>query len=335
VGLDRISGKLRPAAAQTRGRRAVTTPAAGGAMPRSGGITAAVKSQGGLLFLAPAMALFALFVIYPIAYSIQASFLDWDGINPGHSVGFSNYVNILTDDPVFRTVLRNSAFWIFLTIFPQMFTGFGLALMLNTALRGRNIYRAIFYLPAIISPVVVGMIWRRIYDPSTGIAGSVADATGIHFFGIGLLGDPHWAIFACILVNIWQWTGFSMLLYLAGLQGLDQEVLDAAEVDGATVWQRIRYVIWPLLRGVHVTLILLGIIGSLKTFELIYVLTEGGPNHASEMLPTYTFREAFVNSHVGYAATISIMLLVISIGASMLFVRAFGTGSLGGEDRTV
>jgi raffinose/stachyose/melibiose transport system permease protein len=334
LSLDRSSGELRPAAAQSSGRR-TELPSATIIVPKPGGIAVAIKSQGGLLFLLPALALFAFFVVYPIVYSVQASFLDWDGINPGHSVGFSNYTDLLTNDQVFRTVLRNSAYWIFLTIFPQMLIGFGLALMLNSALRGRTIYRAIFYLPAIISPVVVGMIWRRIYDPSTGIAGSVAGATGIHFFGIGLLGDPNWAIFACILVNVWQWTGFSMLLYLAGLQGLDQEVLDAAEVDGATVWQRIRYVIWPLLRGVHVTLILLGIIGSLKTFELIYVLTEGGPNHASEMLPTYTFREAFVNSHVGYAATISIMLLVISIGASMLFVRTFGTGSLAGGDKTV
>jgi raffinose/stachyose/melibiose transport system permease protein len=296
-------------------------------------IAVAIRNQQNLLFLLPAMALFAVFVLYPIVYSVQASLLEWDGINAGRWVGLSNYVELLTDDEVFRTILRNSAFWIFLTIFPQMGIGFALAMMLNSRLRGRNVYRAIFYLPAIISPVVVGIVWRKVYDPSTGLFGAVAGETGIGFFNTGFLGDPDWAIFACIVVNVWQWTGFSMLLYLAGLQGIDQEILDASEVDGTTTWQRVRYVIWPLLRGVHVTLILLGIIGSLKTFELIYVLTEGGPNHASEMLPTYTFREAFVNSHVGYASTVSIMLLVIAIGASMLFVRVFGTGSLAGGDR--
>lgn len=298
-------------------------------------MTATLQRQQGWVYVLPAMALFAIFVLYPIVYNVQASFLDWDGINPGHSVGFSNYVDLIAHDPVFKTVLKNSVLWIFLTIFPQMFIGFALAVMVNQRLRGRNVYRAIFYLPAIISPIVVGMIWRKIYDPSTGLLGALADSTGLSFLGGGPLGDPSWAIFACILVNVWQWTGFSMLLYLAGLQGIEQEILDAAEVDGTSTWQRIRYIIWPLLRGVHTSLILLGIIGSLKTFELIYVLTDGGPNHASEMLPTYTFRQAFTEYHVGYAATISVMLLVISIGASMLFVRLFGTGSRAGGERTI
>src|SRR3954453_12189182 len=117
----------------------------------------ALQRQQGWLYVIPAMALFAVFVLYPIVYNVQASFLDWDGINPGHSVGFANYVDLVAHDPVFRTVLKNSVLWIFLTIFPQMFIGFALAVMVNQRLRGRNVYRAIFYLPAIISPIVVGM----------------------------------------------------------------------------------------------------------------------------------------------------------------------------------
>lgn len=295
----------------------------------------ALKRQQGLLFVAPAMALFAVFVLYPLVYNFQASFLSWDGINVGHSVGLGNYRELILDDPVFRRILKNSVLWILLTIFPQMGIGFLLALMVSQRLRGTNAYRAIFYLPAIVSPIVVGTIWTKIYDPAIGLFGAIYASTGIGFFNQSLPGDATWSIYACIFVNVWQWTGFSMLMYIAGLQGIDEDVLDAASIDGTGPFQRIRYVIWPLLRGVHTSLILLGIIGSLKTFELIFVLTNGGPDHTSEMLPSYTYLQAFENQRVGYAATISVVLVVISIGASMLFVRLFGMGSIGSGERTL
>lgn len=294
--------------------------------------TKLTRNIPGLLFLLPALALFAVFVAYPIYYNIQASTLDWDGVNPGTFVGVENYLRLF-QDPTFLITLRNSAYWIPLTIVPQALIGFLLALALNRGIAGSTVYRAVFFVPAILSPVVVGIVWQRILDPFNGVVTSVGDATGIEWLGGNFLADPGTAIFAVIFVNIWMWTGFSMLFYLAGLQLIDQSVLEAAKIDGAGGFQTILRITFPLLKSTHLSLLLLGIIGSLKTFELVYVLTQGGPAHASEMLPTYAFQQAFQLQSVGYASTISVVLIVIAVAASLSMVRVFGAGFISGDER--
>lgn len=296
-------------------------------------MTSRLKSMlPGLLFLAPAIILFALFVVYPIIYNLQASLLDWDGVNAGVFVGLDNYVSLF-QDPVFHTTLRNSALWIPLTIVPQAVIGLLLALALNQKILGSTVYRALFFIPAILSPIVVGIVWQRIMDPFNGVLVSVGEATGIDWLGGNFLATPSTAIFAVIFVNVWMWTGFSMLFYLAGLQLIDSSLIEAATVDGANWWQSVTRIIFPLLKHTHLSLLMLGIIGSLKTFELVYVLTQGGPNHASEMLPTYAFQQAFQLQSVGYASTISVVLIVIAVGASLSMVRVFGAGFITGEER--
>jgi raffinose/stachyose/melibiose transport system permease protein len=296
-------------------------------------MTSTVRAKlSALLFLLPTVALFAIFVIYPIIYNFQASTLDWNGVTPGISVGLANYAGLVSD-PIFLITLKNSALWIPLTIIPQALIGFGLALLLNGGVRGRTAYRAIFFVPAILSPVVVGIVWQRILDPFNGVAAEIGRATGLKFLGGNYLSNPDTAIFAVMLVNIWMWTGFSMLFYLAGLQLIDHNVLEAAKIDGAGSWQTTSRIIFPLLKSTTLSLLLLGIIGSLKTFELIYVLTQGGPNHASEMLPTYAFQQAFQLQSVGYASTISVVLLVIAVVSSLSMVRVFGAGFITGEEK--
>lgn len=294
--------------------------------------TRLTSSLTGIAFLAPALVLFAVFVVYPIVYNVQASTLDWDGVNAGTFVGFDNYLRLFKD-PVFLTTLRNSALWIPLTIIPQALIGMLLALALNRKLRGSTIYRALFFIPAILSPVVVGIVWQRIIDPFNGVLASVGQSTGLQWLKGNFLADPNTAIFAVIFVNVWMWTGFSMLFYLAGLQLIDASVLESAKVDGANWWQTTTRIVFPLLKHTHLSLLLLGIIGSLKTFELVYVLTQGGPNHASEMLPTYAFQQAFQLQSVGYASTISVVLIVIAITASLSMVRVFGSGFLTGKEK--
>lgn len=286
----------------------------------------------GLLFLLPAIALFAVFVIYPIVYNIQASTLDWDGVNAGKYVGLGNFLQLF-QDPIFFITIKNSGLWILLTIIPQAVFGLCLALMLNRGIFGSTVYRAIFFIPAILSPVVVGIVWARILDPSTGLLADIAQATGLDFLSNDFLSDPHSAIFAVIAVNVWMWTGFSMLFYLSGLQLIDSSVLEAAKIDGASSFQTTLRITIPLLKSTHLSLLLLGIIGSLKTFELVYVLTQGGPNHASEMLPTYAFEQAFQQQSVGYASTISVVLLVIAVVSSLSMVRVFGSGFISGDEK--
>lgn len=286
----------------------------------------------GLLFLLPALALFAVFVVYPIVYNVQASTLDWDGVNLATFVGLDNYVRLF-QDPTFLITLRNSAYWIPLTIVPQALIGFLLALALNRGIFASTAYRAIFFIPAILSPIVVGIVWQRIMDPFNGVFAEVGRATGVPGLGGNLLADPQTAIFAVIAVNVWMWTGFSMLFYLSGLQLIDSSVLEAAKIDGANGFQTTVRITFPLLKSTHLSLLLLGIIGSLKTFELVYVLTQGGPAHASEMLPTYAFQQAFQLQSVGYASTISVVLIVIAVASSLSLVRVFGAGFITGEDK--
>ncbi|GHF22916.1 carbohydrate ABC transporter permease [Pseudolysinimonas yzui] len=290
------------------------------------------QNTTGLLFLLPALTLFAVFVVYPIVYNIQASTLEWDGVNPGTFIGLDNYVRLF-QDPTFLITLRNSAYWIPLTIVPQALIGLLLALALNRGIFASTFYRALFFIPAILSPVVVGIVWQRVMDPFNGVFASVGKATGLDWLGGSFLADPDTAIFAVIVVNIWMWTGFSMLFYLAGLQLIDTSVLEAARIDGANSFQTTWRITFPLLKSTHLSLLLLGIIGSLKTFELVYVLTQGGPAHASEMLPTYAFQQAFQLQSVGYASTISVVLIVIAVASSLSMVRVFGAGFISGDEK--
>ena len=278
----------------------------------------------GLFFMAPAMILFVIFVLYPIFYIFGASVYEWDGVNQSVFVGMRNYIDMFTDDRTFGLALRNSGLWAVLTIFPQMFLGFLLASILTSGIPLQNLFRIVFFMPAIVSPVVLGIIWQRIYAPFGGLLADLGREIGAFWLIQPYLADPKIAIYSTIAVNVWQWTGFSMLMYVAGLQGLSDEVLSAAQVDGANVWQRVRFITFPMLRHVHLTLILLGVIGTLQTFALVYMLTKGGPNHASEMLPTYIFLKAFTLQSMGYASAVAVALLVIALSASIFQVRVLG-----------
>ena len=185
--------------------------------PRSG---TGAGGRDGLLFVSPALILFLVFVLYPTFYIAYASLYRWDGLNPGSFVQLQNYVQMLTDDPAFWLAARNAVYWAPLTILPQMLLGFMIAFVLTSGVPGQTVLRAIFYMPAIISPVVIGIVWQRIYNPFGGLLSDVGFATGFKWLTVPFLSDTKIAIFAVIAVNVWQWTGFSMLLYIAGLQEL-------------------------------------------------------------------------------------------------------------------
>ena len=287
------------------------------------------KAYLNYLFVLPAFILFSIFIIYPVIYNLQASFLQWDGVNAGQNVGIENYKKLFSD-PIFYTTLINSVLWMVFTIIPQSTIGFFLALALNDKLRGRTIYRTLFFLPVVISPVVIGIVWQRLLDPFNGVFAQLGRKIGLEFLATNYLGSDK-SIFVVIFVNVWMWSGYSMLFYLAGLQQIDKSVLEAAKIDGASGFKLVRKIIFPLLKSTHLSLLLLSIIGSFKTFELVYVMTEGGPNHASEMIPTYTFLSAFKLQEVGYASSISIVLLILSLFAALGIVRIFGAGFISGK----
>lgn len=292
----------------------------------------ALTRYQGMLFVAPALFLFGIFVFYPAFYIFYAGMLDWDGINPSTFVWFDNYIEIFGSDTAFWLAMRNSLYWAPLTILPQMVLGFIIAFLLEIRTPFVTLFRALFYIPAIISPVVVGIVWQRIYNPFGGLLSDIGFATGIEFLSFPFLADTGTAIFAVILVNVWQWMGFSMLLYIAGMQGVSKEVLEAARLDGVKLRKVAMYVVWPMLKHVHLTLILLGVIGTMQTFPLIFIMTKGGPNHATEMLPNYIFQKGFILQNMGYASALSVVLLVLSLGLSIFQIRVLGAKfSFGGK----
>jgi ABC-type sugar transport system permease subunit len=274
-------------------------------------------------FIGPAIVLFGLFVIYPIIHLAYGSFFNWSGVGTMRFIGLDNYKELF-GDWIFYTALKNELIWMIFTIFPQMLLGFVLAVCLNRPMFGRNVYRTILYMPAVLSPVVIGIIWQNIYDPYMGPLQALLRSLGLGAWNHAWLAEPQLAIWGIIFVNIWQWTGWSMLIYLAALQAIPEEIDEAATVEGATGWQKITKIIWPMCHSSHLTLILLGIIGTLQTFALVYVLTKGGPNHASEILTTHIFTQAFTMQKMGYACAISIVLLVIGVTVSIFQMRTSG-----------
>ena len=276
------------------------------------------------------MFLFMVYVLYPIGYILVNSLYAWDGVNERVFIGFQNYVRMFSDE-VFLISLRNVTYWIFLTIFPQMIIGFTFAYILNHAIRGRTLIRAIIYMPAIISPVVIGIVWQRIYNPFGGFLSDLGFRTGLTFLAQPYISDPKIAIFSVIAVNVWQWSGWSMLLYLAGMQSIGEEIFESTRLEGVSKWQEIRYIVWPMLKGTHLTLILLGVIGALQTFDLVYTLTNGGPNNASQMLSTYIFLRSFRLQGMGYGSAMSVFTLALALGLSLFQIKVLGAKFQVGE----
>ena len=291
-------------------------------MPRS--VMSPKHQRAGYLFIAPAMVLFLIYILYPIFSILRGSLFRWDGINEKVFLGFTHYREIFTGDRIFRLAMRNSLYWAVLAISIQMIIGFAFAYILNHNLRGRNIPRAIFYLPAIISPVVIGIVWQRIYNPFGGLLSDIGYRTGLSFLAQPYLSEPRTAVFSVITVNIWQWTGYSMLMILAGMQSIPDEVHQSVKIEGASRFQEIRYILWPMVRGVRTTLILLGIIGTLQTFDLVFALTNGGPNHATQMPATYIYLKAFRLQSMGYGSALSSLTVALALLLSVVQIKGFG-----------
>ncbi|WP_245435021.1 carbohydrate ABC transporter permease [Rhizobium anhuiense] len=227
-------------------------------------------------------------------------------------------------DPTFWIVVRNMALWGVITIPVQMLVGGLLAYFIErhtTLFRG--FFRTMFFLPVVTSVSVVSLVWAQIYAPYYGIAQEYLKHVGIVMTN-SAIGDPNTAIYALIVVNIWQWTGFSMLMYIAGIANLPSEVLDAARIDGAKGWRLAVHVIVPMLSPATKSLLLLGIIGTLQTFPIVHLMTGGGPNRASEVFGTFIFKQSFVLGDTGSGAALSVIVLVVALGLSLLQIALLG-----------
>lgn len=274
------------------------------------------------MFMAPAFVIMAVALFYPLMYMIYGSFRDWDPsqqLAQTDFVGLANYSKLLVDEAFWESVSVTLTFASVVVGF-EMVIGVGLALLLDRNLRGMSVLRTLFILPMMVSPVVVGLMWRFMYHPTDGTFNRWLEALG--FEGVDWLGQH--ALLSVIIADIWQWTPFIFILALAALQSLPRSALEAARIDGATAWQQIFHIKLPLMAPVLIVTFLLRLIDAFKVLEVILVLTEGGPGLDTEILALRISRTAQEFRELGEAAAMSnylLMLLIMLTVAMFVFTR--------------
>lgn len=261
------------------------------------------------LFYVPAVLVLIIFTLYPLISGFALSLTNWDGYNPTKTfVGLSNYVTMLKDSN-FRMVLVNTFVYGIGSTVIQQVLGLGLALLLNTKIRGRNLIRAIIYLPALISAVIMGTMYYFVFQYQQGALNTIMVALGLD--RVVWFNNPYVAVAIVVIVNSIQYVGTSMIIYLAGLQSIDQEIVEAASLDGASGWKMFSNITLPLLMPAFSTSVVLNLIGGLKLYDVIQVLTGGGPGYATNSVSTYISLTYFNNQNAGYASAIGVVLFVI------------------------
>ncbi|WP_433362372.1 carbohydrate ABC transporter permease [Actinoplanes sp. CA-142083] len=266
----------------------------------------------GLPWILPALVLSVGLIYYGIAYTGYISTLNWDGISPGpESVGGKNYTRIF-HDPVFWTAVRHTVVFFVVTFAIQTILGLAFAVMAHSRLRLAGLYKVIVFIPVVLAPAIMAPVFRHMFAPD-GELNAVLSHVGLGSLAQPWIGQTSTALPVIMFITIWEWTGVTFVLYYAAMTQVDPSVLEAARMDGAGNWRTLRSIIWPELRGTTIALAILGAIGALKTFDVPYLVTIGGPNYATEFLGTYIYRQTIPLAHVGYGAALSIILLVVAL----------------------
>jgi len=273
-----------------------------------------------LLFLLPALILYAVFVLLPIVQAMRFSLFDWNGLQPLNDfVGLDNYERALTD-PIFQGAVGHNAFLIVMSIAIQIPFALGLALLLSRSFRGRTLLRLVFFAPYVIAEVITGVVWTLILQPN-GLADGLLTNAGLGELYSPWLADPDTVLAAMFVIISWKYFGFHMILLLAGLQQIPVELEEAAQIDGASRGQAIRYVVLPLLGPTLRVSVFLSMIGALQLFDLIWVTTGGGPVNASNTMATYMFDWGFERHQLGYGSAAAVILFVLALVVGLAYQR--------------
>lgn len=291
-------------------------------VPRSLG---ARRAGAGYLFILPIVVFFAFFVGYPLVRSLYLSLTQWSGYGQPTFVGLRNFSELSTD-PVFWHALGTTLVFTAVTMVLQTGLPLLLATFLHRGWRGSVVFRTLLFIPAVISLVVTGVLWQLMYDSKFGAVNETLRSIGLGSLAHDWLGDPKTVVPAVIVVSVWQTLGLYLVVFLAGLQGIDPTLYEAASMDGANGRQRFRHITVPMLRTVTTVVLVLNMMNGLKTFDLIFVLSGGGPNHASEVLGTYLYGLAFGTSAgatpaLGYATAISMVVLLLCMVGTVVQLR--------------
>lgn len=272
-----------------------------------------------ILFPAPAVVVLLALVGFPMVFNTYLSLHAWFIAGSRTFVGLDNFIRILLDDGPFREAVVRTAYLTVLAIGAQLLLGMAIALLLHQEFRGSGLVRVLFVLPMVTTPVAVALIWELLYHPTLGVTNYLLSLLGLP--PVAWLASSRVVIPALALVDTWQYTPFIVLVLLAGLASLPLEPFEAARIDGASGWQTLRYLTLPLLRPTIMVALLFRVIDSLKNFDVIYVMTQGGPGRASETINLYAFQTGFQYFHFGYAAALALVLTLLVLGVSTLLLQ--------------
>jgi raffinose/stachyose/melibiose transport system permease protein len=273
------------------------------------------------MFVVPALVVYAIIVLYPSIAGVVYAFTDWSGIGSFKFVGLANFHTLLHDDRALASITNTLLLTVAIVIV-QNGIGLLLALGVNTNIRSRALLRVIFFAPAVVSPVMVAFLWKYVYNPDNGAGlNGILGAVGLGSLRQDWLGNPSLTLWSVAAMVVWQYAGYSMVIFLAGLQGVPAELHEAARIDGAGSWQRFRYVTWPLLAPALTVNLMLSTIGGLKLFDQVYAATNGGPGTSSETLSTVLYKEAFVYGKFGYSTAVALVLALFVAAVSLIQLR--------------
>ena len=272
-----------------------------------------------LLFILPNMVMLAIWVYYPFFYSIYLSLTNWNLLNPEYSfVGLANYANLL-QNPTYLQVVYNTLAYAGGTVFIRLAISLGLALLLNRVLFASSLWRLIIFSPHITTSAAMALVWLSMYDPTFGPLSSLLDGIGLKFPNV--MASTDLALPALMVVGIWKGLGFSTIVFLAAMQNVSKDLLDAASVDGANAWRSFWHVTFPAISPVTYFLVITGLIGAFETFDIVSVMTGGGPSNSTNLYVYSLYREAFHYNRMGYASAIAVVFFFVMMAFTYLQTR--------------
>ena len=276
------------------------------------------------LFLLPALALFIGILIAPIIKSAYYSLFDWNGMGEMTFLGLANYKELFTSKAIgFMKALFNACILAALSVFIQLPVSLALALALGRGIKGEKPFLSIYFMPVLISTVVIGQLWLKIYNPDYGLLNSALTKMGLENLCHIWLGDKKTALLSVFVPTLWQYVGYHMLLMYAGVKGVSPDIREAARIDGATEGQVNRFIVIPVIKPIIKVSVIFAVTGSLKSFDLIYVLTNGGPLHATEVPSTRMIEMLFQRNRYGMGSAIAVMMIILCFAFALLISKAF------------
>ena len=275
----------------------------------------------GLPWIIPAVVLVVGMIYFSIGDTIQVSTLDWNGfiLSPSRFVGWNNYTKMLQDSFFWTAIWHTGVFFV-VTFSVQTFIGFVFAALMHSKVLLAPVYKVIIFVPTVLAPATMAPVFRHIFD-AKGDFNALLSAVGLGALAQPWLAGDETAMVVVMAATVWQWTGLTFILFYAAMSQIEPEILEAARLDGSGSFRTLLSIVWPLCRPTTVALATLGVIGALKTFDVPYLVTKGGPNHATEFLGTYIYQTMVQQKHFGYAAAISIALLLLAIVVGVLMRR--------------